>query len=108
MELTAEHPSATVAVKLGEKAGVLEGRVIDAGTGAVLSARLAFLDGQGNGHPVDCSAEGKFRALLPPGKELTLVVMGLVSDPDRIQLPIAPLRLEPGQYVYMDIPVSRR
>ncbi len=107
VDLTASHPSATVAVKLGEKAGVIEGRVIDAETGAVLNARLGFLDGQGNGHQTDSNAEGKFRALVPPGKELTLVVWNRASGSDRIQLPVAPLRLEPGQYIYMDIPVSK-
>jgi hypothetical protein len=95
-----------VTVKLGEQAGVLEGRVIDAETGAVLKTRLSFLDGQGNGRGVDSDAEGKFRALLPPRKELTLVV----RDPNsgRMQLPAVPLRLEPGQYISMDIPVSRQ
>jgi len=106
VDLTADHPSAVVAVKLGAKAGVLEGRVIDAETGAVLKARLGFLDGQGNGGGVDSDAEGKFRALLPPGKELTLVVRDPHSG--RMQLPVAPLRLEPGQYISMDIPVSRQ
>jgi hypothetical protein len=105
-DLTADHPSAMVAVELGEKAGVLEGRVIDAETGAVLTARLGFLDGQGNGRGIDSDAEGKFRALLPPGKELTLVVRDPHSG--RTQVPIAPLRLEPGQYISMDIPVSRQ
>jgi Carboxypeptidase regulatory-like domain len=104
VDLTTDHTSATVTVKLGEQAGILEGRVIDAETGAVLKARLGFLDGQGNGRGVDSDAEGKFRALLPPGKQLTLVV----TDPHsgRIQLPVAPLQLEPGQYISMDIPVS--
>jgi hypothetical protein len=104
-DLTANRPSATVTVKLGEKAGVVEGRVIDAETGAVLKARLSFLDGQGNGRGIDSNAEGKFRALLPPGKELTLVVWP--AHADSLQRAAVPLRLEPGQYVYMDIPVSK-
>ncbi len=32
----------------------------------------------------------------------------LSSSSDRSQVPVAPVRLEPGQYVYMDIPVSRQ
>jgi hypothetical protein len=107
VDLTRDRPSATVTVKLGEKAGVLEGRVIDAETGAVLNAGVYFLDGQGNGQHADSNAEGRFRALLPPGKELTLVVRGPASHSNRIQLPVAPLRLEPGQYIYMDIPVAK-
>ena len=107
VELTDAHPSATVAVKLGEKAGVLVGRVVDRGTGAVLNARLYFLDAQGNGHHVDSvAADGTFRALLPAGKELTLVVAEVSSN--RMQIPVAPLRLEPGQYISMDIPVSKQ
>ena len=104
--LTPDRPSATVTVKLGEKAGVVEGRVIDRETGAVLNAGVYFLDGQGNGRHADFNAEGKFRALLPPGKELTLVVRGPASRSNRIQLPVAPFQLEPGQYISMDIPVS--
>jgi hypothetical protein len=106
VDLTANHPSAAVAVNLGEKAGVVEGRVIDAETGAVLKARLSFLDGQGNGRGVDSDSEGKFRALLPPGKELTLVVWP--AHADRLQRTFPSLRLEPGQYISMDIPVSRQ
>jgi Carboxypeptidase regulatory-like domain len=109
VDLTPAHPSATVTVKLADKAATIVGRVIDADTGAILKATVFFLDENGRGHHVDSApADGTFRTLLPPGKDLSLMVMDramehLVS----IRLP-APLRLEPGQYVYMDIPVSRQ
>jgi hypothetical protein len=38
VDLTEDHPSATITVTLGEKAGVLEGRVVDTDTGAGLKA----------------------------------------------------------------------
>lgn len=105
VELAASHPSATITVKLVEKAGVLTGRIIDADTGAPASADLAFLDENGNG--LHIRANGTFRALLPAGKTVTLLVE-TVSGPYLAQRPVAPFRLEPGQYVSMDIPVSRQ
>jgi len=105
VDLTEKNPSATVTVKLGEKAGVIAGRVIDAATGAGLKAKLGFLDGDGHGHSV--LVDGDYRVLLPPGKEVTVMVT-VMEEPYRSQIPVAPLRLEPGQYIYMDLPVSRQ
>jgi Carboxypeptidase regulatory-like domain len=105
VDLTEDSSSATVNVTLGEKAGVLAGRVIDADTGAALKAKLVFLDEDGNDHSV--FVDGKYRALLPAGKDVTLIVM--VMSPDyRSQVPSAPLRLEPGQEMLMDIPLSKQ
>lgn len=107
VDLTQDHPSATVTVKMGEKAGVVVGRVIDADTGAVLKARLYFYDGQGHGHEFDSAVDGKFHALLPPGKDISLMVTVLSTSSVRTQIPVVPLlRLEQGQFIYMDIPVA--
>jgi len=51
-ELTEDHPSVTVAVSMGQKAAVLEGKVVDSASGNPTSARLIFLDEDGNGHAV--------------------------------------------------------
>jgi hypothetical protein len=92
-------------VTLGEKGGMLVGRVIDANSGTALKAKLVFMDEDGNDHSV--LINGKYRALLPAGKDLTLMVM--VMSPDyRSQVPVSPLRLEPGQEMHMDIPVSKQ
>lgn len=108
VNLTQDHPSATVTVKMGEQAGVVVGRVIDADTGTVLKARLYFYDGQGHGHRFDSAVDGKYRALLPPGKDISLMVTILSPSSARTQIPVAPLlRLEQGQFIYMDIPVSK-
>jgi hypothetical protein len=42
---------------------------------------------------------------VPSEKDVTLMVT-LLGPADRSLIPVAPLRLEPGQRVYMDIPVS--
>jgi len=105
VELTAAHPSATAAVKLSQQAAVVAGRIVDAKTGDAIRAYLAFIDGEGNGHSV--SVDGDYRILLPPGKDVTLMVMAVGTRSERAQIPVAPLRLEPGQYVYMDISVNR-
>ncbi len=105
VDLTEDDPSATVTLLLGEKAGVLVGKDIDVDTGAAVKAKLVFMDEDGNDHSV--LVNGKYRALLPQGKDVTLMVM--VMSPDyHPQSPVAPLRLEPGQEMHMDIPVSKQ
>lgn len=105
VELTAGHPAATTSVKLGRKAGVITGRVIDAATGAPVKAELSFLDGEGHGHSV--LADGSYRIVVPSSKDVNLMVMRLDSPSERAHRPVAPLRLEPGQFIYMDLPISR-
>jgi hypothetical protein len=92
-------------VTLGEKAGVLVGRVIDADSGAPMKAKLVFMDEDGKDHSV--LVNGKYRALLPPGKDLTLMVM-VMSPNYSPQSPIPPLRLESGREMHLDIPVSKQ
>src|SRR5262249_34954147 len=67
VELTQEHPSASVTLALGDKAAVLAGRLIDANTGKPLKGKLVFLDEDGNSHSVFVT--GKYRTLLPAGKD---------------------------------------
>jgi hypothetical protein len=105
VKLSAAHPSANTIVELGRQAAVLTGRIIDAKTGESVKAYLGLLDSEGHGHSV--FADGNYRVLLPAGKELTVMVTILDAHGDHSSLPIAPLKLEPGQYVSMDIPVSR-
>jgi len=50
VDLTEDHPSATVTLLLGERAGVLVGKVIDVDTGAAVKAKLVFMDEDGNDH----------------------------------------------------------
>ena len=103
--LTEDHPSATTTLTLGDMAAVLAGRVIDASTGAPLKAKLVFMDEEGNTHSV--MVTGKYRTLLPAGKDVTLMVM--VMSPDYAsQVPVHPLQLASGQEMDMDIPISKR
>ena len=74
--LSAEHKSATVAVHLGKKAGILKGTVADAITGKPLNANVEFrwvsepqnfLSGSG-------LANAQFRILVPSDVAVTMVV----------------------------------
>lgn len=105
VDLTEDRPSAILTLTLGEKAGVLIGRVTDADTGAALKAKLVFTDDDGNSHSV--WATGKYRALLPAGKDVTLMVMGM-SPNYQPKVPTAPLRLTAGQEMRLDIPLSKQ
>jgi hypothetical protein len=70
-----------------------------------LNAKLVFMDEDGHNHSV--LVNGKYRALLPAGKDVTLMVM--VMSPDYgSQSPVPPLRLAQGQEMHMDIPLSKR
>lgn len=62
------------------------------------------MDGDGHGHSVPVN--GSYRILVPPGKDVTMIVE-LAPPSERSVVPMAPLHLEPGQYVYLDIPVDR-
>ena len=109
VDLTEDSPSATATVKLG-KAGAIEGRVLDVDSGnAVTAARIMFLDKDGNGHAVySASGDGKYRALLPPGKDLIVMVRVTGLPSDHMQFPVAPLRLEAGDEIYLDLLVSKQ
>ena len=103
VNLTEDHSFATVTVTMGEKAGVLVGRVVDAKTRVPVKAKLVFWDENGNDHSV--FVNGKFRTLLPPEKDLTMMV---IMPGYGTQSPVAPLRLEPGQERRMDILASKQ
>ena len=102
VQLTADKPSATVEVRLGQQGGILEGRVIDVNTGAAIAARLVFYDENGNQHFL--MVKGKYHALLPPGKDIGL----MVSSPKyESRIALSRLQLEPGQRLHLDIPLSK-
>lgn len=105
VELTEDHSSASVAVALGEKAGVLVGRVVDADTGTALKAKLVFMDEDGHDHSV--MVNGKYRTLLFAKKDVTIMVIA-TSPEYHAQIPTAPLRLESGQEMQMDIPLYKQ
>jgi hypothetical protein len=105
VELTKEHPSSTVTVALLDRAAVLAGRVVDADSHMPLKAKLVFMDDDGNSHSV--MVTGKYRTLVPPGKDVRLMVMAMSSDYGS-QAPVPVLRLASGQEMDMDIPLSKR
>jgi hypothetical protein len=108
VDLNEGHPVATATLTL-EKAGLIEGRVLDATSGKpVPRARVMFMDKEGNGHAVySASADGKYRALLPTGKDLIVAVSVTGLPPDRMQMPVAPLRMEAGGQLYLDLFVTK-
>ena len=104
-DLTDDHLSANIAVSLGDKAAILQGRIIDAVSGKPASAHLAFLDQNGNGHVL--YANGEYHMLLPSGKDLSIMVIGIGPE-EKSQMAVNALRLDPGQEMRMDIPVSKQ
>jgi hypothetical protein len=104
--LTKRHNSATVKVTLGKKDGVVSGQIIDAESGAATKALLVFIDEDGNRREI--LADGSFRVSLPPGKDLILMVTAMSPQSSTRRPFDTPVRLEPGQEIYMDIPVSKQ
>jgi hypothetical protein len=103
VDLTEENPFASVTVTMGEKAGVLQGRITDADTGADIKAKLVFIDADGNNHFV--IAEGKYCALLPAGKDIGGMLMPMSPEYRTQTMPL--VRLDPGQKKDLNIPLHK-
>ena len=101
--LTQKHPSAKVTLKLGKPASVISGKVFDVESGTPLMAYVGLMDEEGNGHSV--VVDGDYNLVVPADKNFTLVVTVLGTR--RPLVPVSSLRLEPGQRIYMDIPISK-
>ena len=100
--LSRGQPSAAVIVKLGKQAAVISGKIMDAKSGMPLKAYLGVLDEEGNGHSV--VVEGDYNVVVPSERNVTLMVTVLGTR--RSLVPVSHFRLEPGQRVFMDIPIS--
>lgn len=100
--LSRKHPSSTVTVKLGRQAAVISGKVFDVDSGTPLMAYVGLMDEEGNGHSV--VVDGDYNLLVPSEKNVTLTLTVLGTR--RPLIPVSSLRLEPGQRIYMDIPIS--
>src|SRR5215469_18116575 len=100
--LSRKHPSSTVTVKLGKKAAVISGRVFDVDSGTPLKAYVGLMDADGNGHSV--VVDGDYNLVVPSEKSFKIMVTVLGTRHPFV--PVSTLRLEPGQRIYMDIPIS--
>ena len=102
MALSREHPFANVKVKLGRQAAVISGKVFDVNSGTPLKAYVGLMDQEGNGHSV--VVDGDYNLVVPSEKNVTLMVTVLGTR--RPLVPVSSLRLEAGQRIYMDIPIT--
>jgi hypothetical protein len=53
------------------------------------------------------NANGKYHMLLPAGKDLSIMVVGMGRE-ERSQMAVNALRLDPGQEMQMDISFSKQ
>jgi hypothetical protein len=100
--LSREHRFSDVKVKLGRQAAVISGKVFDANSGTPLKAYVGLMDQEGNGHSV--VVDGDYSLVVPAEKNVTLMVTVLGTRHPFV--PVSSLRLDPGQRIYMDIPIS--
>lgn len=100
--LSPKHPSSTVTVKMGKQAAVISGKVFDVQSGAPLIAYVRLTDEGGNGHSL--VVDGDFSLVVPAEKNVHLIVT--VIGTRHPLIPVSSLWLEPGQRVFMDIPIS--
>jgi hypothetical protein len=101
--LTPKHPNSSVVLKLCKQAAVISGKVFDVDSGSPLMAYVGLMDDDGNGHSV--VVDGDYNLVVPSEKNFTLMVTVLGTR--RPLVPVSSLRLEPGQRIYMDIPISK-
>lgn len=99
--LSPEHPSSTVTVKLGNQAAVISGKVFDVESGMPLKAYVGLMDEEGNGHSL--VVDGDYNLAIPSGKNVKLMVT--VIGKRHPVIPVSSLRLDPGQRIFMDIPI---
>ncbi|HXJ89651.1 MAG TPA: carboxypeptidase-like regulatory domain-containing protein [Candidatus Binatia bacterium] len=100
--LSRKHPSSAVKLKLGKQAAVISGKVFDVDSGSPLKAYVGLMDDEGNGHSM--VVDGDYNLVVPSNKNFKLMVT--VIGTRRPLVPVSSLRLEPGQRIYMDIPIS--
>ena len=100
--LTQKHPISTVTMKLGKQAAIISGKVFDIQSGTPLKAYVGLMDEEGNGHSV--VVDGDYRLVVPSEKNVHLIVT-IIGTRHPI-IPVSSLWLEPGQRVFMDIPIS--
>lgn len=100
--LSPKHPSSTVTVKMGKQAAVISGKVFDVQSGAPLIAYVGLTDEGGNGHSL--VVDGDFSLVVPSEKNVHLIVT--VIGTRHPLTPVSSWWLEPGQRVFMDIPIS--
>ena len=100
--LSRKHPSSTVTLKLGKQAAVISGKVFDVDSGTLLKAYVGLMDDDGNGHSM--VVDGDYNLVVPSDKNFKLMVT--VIGTRRPLVPVSSLRLEPGQRIYLDIPIS--
>lgn len=100
--LSPKHPTSTVTVKLAKQAAVISGKVFDVESGTPLKAYVGLIDAEGNGHSV--VVDGDYNLVVPSEKSVTLIVT--VIGTRRPLIPVSSLWLEPGQRVFMDVPIS--
>lgn len=100
--LTKKHPVSVAKVKLGRQAAVISGKVFDVESGTPLKAYVGLMDEDGNGH--SSVVDGDYNLVVPSEKNVTVMVT--VIGTRRPVIPVSSLRLEPGQRIYMDIPIS--
>ena len=100
--LSSKHPSSTVKLKLGMQAATISGKVFDVDSGRPLKAYVGLMDEEGNGHSV--VVDGDYNLVVPSEKNFKIMVT--VIGTRRPLVPVSSLRLEPGQRIYVDIPIT--
>jgi len=102
--ISPEHPAATVALKLGPKAGVITGTVRDALTGKPIPA--SFMLRASSKRWMGTSQPSKFRVLIPSATDISVEVSSAGYKTwvyDGSGSDSRPLRLEPGSEMRLDI-----
>jgi hypothetical protein len=106
LQLFGDRPAQKVTVKLQGKAAMLAGRVFEADTGRPLKAGITFSNLQttaGRG----VTADGKFSELIPATADVTVVVQDVDRDHADWSLFTTKVNLQPGQKMYIDVPLYK-
>jgi len=107
VQLFGEHPETVVALKLGDKAGVLTARIVDAETGQPVSAGVVLINLQADARR-DEIANGRFTELLPANTDIDVLVERMGANHDGWSRFETKLNLQPGEQKDLEIRLNRR
>jgi len=106
VQLFGDQPAQKVTVRLEDKAAILAGRIFDADTGRPLKAGISFSNLQTNaGRGI--SANGNFSELIPANADVIVMVQDVDRDHDDWSFFRTKVNLQPGQKMYIDVPLYK-
>src|SRR5207253_9454141 len=107
VQLFGERPESSVTLDLGDKAGLVIGRIFDGDTGRPLKAGVILINLDADAR-LDQVVDGKFRQLVPADTDVNIAVEIVGPDHDAWSRFDTKLNLQPGEERDVDFRLYRK